>query len=125
MAISINNNPSLQSINLNEVVAHEAHQITMTMVRALMSGLQEKLNFAQLADKHIDVKLEENVNGSDQKTQEIFQKLLTATMIHIHEFSPPMIQTFTMINTQTPNSAGQFVGSFVWPVTQNIRASLP
>jgi hypothetical protein len=126
MAVTLNTSSiSINIDNVDKVISDQGHAITMTMVRALMSGLSEGLNFAQLADKHINNNLEQEISASDHKSQEIFQKLITQTLAHINENSPPLVQTFKMINLQKPNSAAQFVGSFVWPAAQEIRAKLP
>lgn len=118
-----------QNINIEavqEVMAQGVKQITAELLKALMSGLQEKLDFKGLAEKHIATTHKEELSASDEKTQMIYQKLFTATREHIQKYSQPLVMTFAMINEQTGNleSAGMFLGTFVLPIVKSIIEKL-
>lgn len=123
MSVNLQNPCVTQSFSVEAVqtiVLQTANQIAMEMVRALMSGLQEKLNFKGLAEKHTVVTLEQDLAATDAKTQMVYQKLFTVTNEHIRQHSQPLVTTFAMMNQQTNNdqSAGMFLGSFVLPATK-------
>lgn len=114
-----------QSINIEvvqKVVAEAVTQITTEMVKALMSGLQENLDFKKLAEKHISPTLKEELSASDEKIQMIYQKLFLATFEHIQKNSAPLVTTFALMSHQTNNmeSAGMFLGTFVLPKVNSI-----
>lgn len=118
-----------QNINIEavqEVMAQGVKQITAEMLKALMSGLQEKLDFKGLAEKHISTIHKEELSASNEKTQMIYQKLFIATNEHIQKHSQPLVMTFAMMNQQTGNveSAGMFLGTFVLPAVKSIIEKL-
>lgn len=111
---------------VQEVMAQGVKQITEEMLKALMVGLQEKLDFKGLAEKHISTTLNEDLSASDEKTRIIYQKLFLATHEHIQKHSQPLVMTFAMMNEQTGNaeSAGMFLGTFVLPAVKSIIEKL-
>lgn len=118
-----------QGVNIvavQEIVAQTVKSITAEMVKALMSGLQEKLDFKGLAEKYISVKHKEEISLSDEKTQMIYQKLFLATHEHIQKNSQHLVMTFAMMNQQTGNveSAGMFLGTFVLPAVKSMIEKL-
>jgi hypothetical protein len=118
-----------QSIHIEaiqEIVAQTVKQITSEMLNALMSGLQEKLDFKGLAEKHISITHKTELSASDEKTQMIYQKLFIATHEHIQKHSQPLVMTFAMMNQQTGNkeSAGMFLSTFVLPAVNSIIGKL-
>ena len=118
-----------QRVNIEavqEMVAQSVKQITAEMIKALMSGLQEKLDFKGLAEKHISTTHKEELSASDEKIQMIYQKLFIATHEHIQKYSQPLVMTFAMMNQQTGNveSGGMFLGTFVLPVVKSMVEKL-
>ena len=113
-------------IAVQEMVAQSTKQITAEMIKALMSGLQENLDFKGLAEKHISTTCKEELSASDEKIQMIYQKLFNATHEHIQNYSQPLVMTFAMMNQQTGNveSAGMFLGTFVLPAVKSIIEKL-
>ena len=118
------NNFNIEAVQ--EVIAQSVKQITAEMGKALMSGLQEKLNFKGLAEKHISITHKEELSASDGKTQMIYKKLFIATNEHIQKNSPPLVMTFAMMNDQAGNteSAGMFLGTFVLPAVKPLIEKL-
>lgn len=111
---------------VQEEVAQSVKQITVEMIKALMSGLAEGLDFKGLADKHISTTFKQELSASDEKIQMIYQKLFDATHEHIQQYSMPLTLTFGMMNQQTGNaeSADMFLGSFVLPAVNSLIEKL-
>lgn len=107
---------------VQEIVTQTVIQISTEMVKALMVGLQEKLDFKGLAEKHISITHQEELSASDTKTQMIYRKLFMATQEHIKTHSQPLTMTFAMMNQQTSNNetAGMFLGAFVLPAVHSV-----
>ena len=119
-------NPEVNIAAVQEMVAQTVKQLSVDMVQALIAGHSEKLNFKQLADKHISRNLNEQLDSSDEKTKLVYEKLFTATKKHIERFSPPLVQTLTMIDFQTNNAEDSilFLGSFVLPAARTLIENL-
>jgi hypothetical protein len=96
------------------------------MVKALMAGLQEQLDFKKLAEKHIPATLKQDLSQLDEKTQMIYQKLFIEISVYIPNHSNPLALTLMLMNEQTENteSAGLFVGTFLLPHTKSLIAKL-
>lgn len=124
MTIQATQNLHVPYENVNIMINNASNQITMEMVRALMSGLQEKLDFKQLAEKHINPLVEVEIESSDGKTQMVFQKLLMATFQYVQTNSKPIEMTFVKINDVIPGGSAKFLSSFVLPATKSLIATL-
>lgn len=129
MAMPVTIQPNIPSYNIEivqKVVAETTNQITMTMVQALVIGLQEKQNFIQLSEKHIIKDLSEKITKSDEKVQRVYQKLFKATLEHIERNSPPVFQTLAAINvvTRRETAGGEYLGSFVFRATEPMITKL-
>lgn len=109
-----------------EIISQNVKQITAEMVKALMLGLQEKLNFKELAEKHISITHKNDLSASDATIQMVYQKLFMATNEHIQKHSQPLVMTFAMMNQQTgnPEAAGMFLGTFILPTVHSIVEKL-
>ncbi len=118
--------PSFEIEAVREIVAETAKNITMKMVQALISGHQENFGIIQLAKKHINVKLREELSESDDKVKMVSKKLFLATHKYIQNFSKPLQKTFRKMKEQTDNeTAGrQFLGSFVLPAAKEMVEKL-
>ncbi len=110
---------------VQEIVATTVKNISLKMVQALMSGLQESLDFKKLAEKYINVKLSEELSESDDKVKMVSKKLFLATEEHIQKNSPPLVQAFEKMKKQTSETAvRQFLGSFVLPAAKEMVEKL-
>jgi len=118
--------PTINIESIQNVVAHEIIQISQEMVKALMAGLQENLDFKGLAEKHISAEYKQKLSSSDAKIQMIFQKLFIASQEHIQKHSQPLVMTFAMMNQQTGNkeSADMFLGTFVLESAKSVFEKL-
>jgi hypothetical protein len=102
---------------VQEIVAQSTKNVTQAMLSALILGLQANLNFKGLAEKHINVKLDEELSKSDEKTQMTYKKLFAATQEHINNYSSEVLgKTLSTIQVATGNldTSNQFLGSFVF-----------
>lgn len=115
MHVNSHTNTGVNIEPVQVIIAQTVKEITLEMVKALMSGLQEKLDFKGLAEKYISVKHKEEISESDEKIQMVYEKIFQASLEHIQKNSPPLVMTFAAINQQTgnPESAGMFLGTFV------------
>ncbi len=111
MITSIESKPIFDINAVVEIVSKSTNNITMVMVMALMEGLKEKLNFPQLAAKHINVQFETELSNTDEKTKMVFNKLHAATSQHIQQFSPPLQTMFMMMGEPTSKL---YLNSFVF-----------
>ena len=116
-----------KSVNIEavkEMVAQAVKQITMEMIKALMAGLRENLDFKGLAARHISSTHNEELSSSDEKVRMVYQKLFLATQEHIQKHSPSLVTTFAMINQQTGNSSDKFLCAFVLPAARSMTEKL-
>lgn len=109
------------------IVAESTKNVSIAMMTALMGGLQEQLSFAQLAQKHINPMLDKELEGSDEKTKRVYQKLFAASKEHIETFSAQFLgatlQAITA-DTHNPDASRKFLGSFVYTETKNMMEQL-
>jgi hypothetical protein len=112
--------PTFAIETVQKIVAETTNHITGEMLKALMLGLQEKMSFKQLAERHIIPNLTEKVNTSDQKTQNVYQKLFKSTLENLQRNCPPLVQTLAAIaaDTKKETAGGDFLGSFVFKATE-------
>lgn len=107
-------NSKFNAAAVEKIINETANQITKKMAEALIQGLKEKLSFQQLAQKHINLKLEKDLASSDANTQMIFPKLLMTTFQQAKAYAD-LDTTFAKINDVIPNGTPLFVSSFVLP----------
>jgi hypothetical protein len=114
-----NFNPEAVKFLINET----ANQVTKKMVEALIEGLKEKLDFKQLAEKHINLQLEKDLSSSGTEIQLIFPKLLISTFNQA-KASKDLETTFAKINDVVPNGTPLFISSFVLPAIKPLLAKI-
>lgn len=116
-------NPTTYDIQVvQEIVAESTKNVTQAMMLALMGGLQEKLSFKELAEKHINPKLDEDLSESDEKTRMVYHKLFAASQEHINQFSAQFLGATLLtiqMDTENTDAPRQFLGSFVISETKN------
>jgi len=113
------------------ILAEAVISITKVMIQALMTGLKEKMNFGQLAAKHTNVHLKDELSSTDEKIQMVYNKLFAVMKQFIEKSSLPLMQTLDMIKTQTADeTAGdKYLGSFVFratgPIVEKLKSECP
>ena len=112
--------------SLNIEIANGAKQIIAEMLKALILGFEQKLDFKELAEKHASTTHEADVSACDEKTQTLYQNLFIATFTQIQQHSKPLMTALHMMNEQTndPQTGGKFLGTFVLPVAKSIAKQL-
>ena len=107
---------------VQDVVAEGVKDATDKIGKALMKGLQEKLNFKGLAEKHISATYVKDLSSCDEKTQMVYRKLFAATSEHIQTKSQLLVMSFQMMNQQTGNAKAHelFLQSFVLPAAKSV-----
>lgn len=120
MTLELRASVSTQTVSIESVqkiVAETTSKVTQEMVQALIVAHQTKMNFKELAEKHINVQLADQLSKSDAKSQMVYKKLFDATLEHIQRNSQPLKTTFEQIIKQTGDAEGdkKFLGSFVFP----------
>lgn len=108
------------------IIWTSANQTTMDIVKDLMQGLSDKINFKALAERHTLNDLENSLNTTDAKTNRVYQKLYAVAKEHIQQHSMPVQMTLAQINiAMDDTTAGdKFLGSYVWRATPGLIATL-
>ena len=130
--------PTYNIEKVQNIVAGTTNNIAVQMLAAVIQGGTDDITFKQLAERHIIPKLKEQVEKSDQKTQNVYQKLFKASFEHIQRLEdiqrlehirrnvPSLFQTLAIIIVETNNkdAGGEFLGSFVYNATAPMIAKL-
>lgn len=122
MALNINE-LSIEQRNLyDSIIQKYSNSITKTIVVDVMNGLKMQWTFKTLAQNKIRVTLEEDLNKSDKKTQEIYSSLFRNTLNYIKTNSQPVLTVFAGIETDTNDQtmSGKFLGSYIFQVLPGI-----
>lgn len=120
------NIPTFSIESVQTLVAQKTIDISKLMVEAIITGHQEKLNFKQLAEKHINVNLNIDLSSCDSKMTLVYRKLFNATREHAKRHSPVLCITFDIMNQQTNNdkTSDLFIASFALPATRDLIKQL-
>lgn len=112
---------------VQEIIAQSTKNISAAIGLAVIKGMQEKLSFQKLAERHINQKLDEDISNSDEKTKRMYTKLFVASNQHINQFSEQFLGVvFLGIKEDTNNADAprQFLGSFVISEAKNTLKKL-
>jgi hypothetical protein len=121
MSIEAVNGTHVPYVNTSQIINQTAIRITMAMLQAFMTDAELDLN--TLCDKHIQPLIEQEIEGSDEKTQMVFQKLLMTTFSFAQKF--PLLEVkFIGLNDARASGAPLFISSFVFPEAKALVETL-
>lgn len=102
--------------NVQIIVAAATKSITLLMVQSLIEGLTSELTPQGFAEKHINVKIDEEVSSLDEKTSRVFHKLYQSVREHIKTHSKNILEK--ILEQIGVDSSKKLVSSFTLAETE-------